>query len=273
MPTLLLLSLLFVLFTATTCCAAEPLNLRMLDQLTNNERLKIVDNRILLVPGEDHTSIQIPRVFAALKSANWLTADENTGLTVAPEPDYWLIRWDDRPAGAKEIELVFDTAVQFGGDLKASEQLGDGRINMHAFEATTTGEKLRYEPQPYKNTVGFWIDPGDFAAWTINVEQPGNFNVGLLQGCGAGQGGSQAVLSVSPQVASPHAATPDNAPVSELEFEVVETGHFQNFVWRNIGEIAIAEPGVYTVKLRPQRIAVKALMDVRQIQLVRRPSP
>ncbi len=179
-------------------------------------------------------------------------------VTVNPEPEHWIVRWDSRPAGADKIVLVFDTEVNFAKQNALCQQLGDGRLNLHAYQAITAGEKLRYEPQPHKNTVGYWVNPNDQASWLVQVERGGTFNVGLLQGCGRGQGGSVATLSISR----------NESTVAELECEIVETGHFQNFVWRNVGTLMITEPGHYIFEVKPKRIAKAALMDVRQIQLV-----
>ena len=98
---------------------------------------------------------------------------------------------------------------------------------------------------------------------TLKVETPGRFNVGILQGCGKGQGGSDAVINI--QNSTDQSST-------KLDFKVEETGHFQNFKWRTIGEIELSQ-GQQTLEIRPVKIANKALMDVRAIHLVRLPAP
>ena len=38
----------------------------------------------------------------------------------------------------------------------ANEQKSDGSIMLLATNATVHGTNIRYEPQPHKNTIGFW---------------------------------------------------------------------------------------------------------------------
>ena len=132
-------------------------------------------------------------------------------------------------------------------------------IRLLARNGITTGEKLRFEPQWYKNTIGYWTVREDSVRWSIEVDQPGEFSVGLLQGCGEGQGGSVAILEVMR----------GETVVAALEFETLETGHFQNFVWNTAGKISLADSGQYQVRLRPREIKAVALFDVRELHLVR----
>ena len=60
-------------------------------------------------------------------------------------------------------------------------------------------------------------------------------------------------------------------PVAQIEFEVLETGHFQNFVWRHLGEINVTDAGDYQLRISPKNIKRGALMDVRAVHLIRLP--
>ncbi|HAL12936.1 MAG TPA: hypothetical protein DCP67_03915 [Planctomycetaceae bacterium] len=53
-----------------------------------------------------------------------------------------------------------------------------------------------------------------------------------------------------------------------LKFVVEDTGHFQNFKKRHIGDFDFSEAGLYTVAIRPIKKANVAVMDVRQMDLV-----
>lgn len=225
-----------------------------------DETTAIDGNRLTVaVPVDQDQQLTLPRYHAPLRSATWSGSDE--AVTVTPEPDQWVVSWKTRPAGAESIVITFDEVPHQDAGQVVANQLGDGRVNLHAFAASTTGQKLRFEPQPHKNTVGYWVGADDFATWTMDLDSGGTFNVGILQGCGKNQGGSEMMLSVQR----------DGKTIAEVEFVAEETGHFQNFVWRTIGQLAIESPGRYTVKLKPIRIANKAAMDVRQIQLVKLP--
>jgi hypothetical protein len=115
------------------------------------------------------------------------------------------------------------------------------------------GRLLRYEPQPHKNTVGYWADEKDWCEWKFKATKAGSFKVVLLQGCGKGQGGSAVTISAAGRT---------------LEYTVEDTGHFQNFVERSAGTIQIDQPGDYTLEIRAAKKAKGAVMDVRQVRLV-----
>ena len=87
------------------------------------------------------------------------------------------------------------------------------------------------------------------------------YNVQILQGCGKGHGDSHVSIHVRP-VGEPPKST------ARVKFVVKETGHFQNFVRCDIGEVSIAAKGVYRVEIRPDRLAKGAVMDVRAVRLV-----
>lgn len=131
-------------------------------------------------------------------------------------------------------------------------------ITLHAHDAVTHGQLVRYEPQPHKNTVGYWANDKDWYEWFVYVEEPGTFDVYVLQGCGKGQGGSEVSIGVGE---------------SDVRFVVEDTGHFQNFKERKIGSLSIDKTGVHALSVRTLRKAAKAVMDCRQIRLVRRKSP
>jgi acetyl esterase/lipase len=129
----------------------------------------------------------------------------------------------------------------------------DGSITLAAHDAVTHGESLRYEPQPHKNTVGYWTNKDDWCEWQCYVEQPGKFEVRILQGCGKGQGGSEVDLRIGDQT---------------IAFNVEDTGHFQNFKERSLGVVTLAAPQVHSLQLRPRTKAAAAVMDVRQVRLI-----
>src|SRR5579884_3303624 len=64
------------------------------------------------------------------------------------------------------------------------EQADDGTILLHARDVTVHGKTVRYEPQPNKNTVGYWTKKDDWVSWDFVVRRPGRFRVVILQGCG-----------------------------------------------------------------------------------------
>jgi hypothetical protein len=165
------------------------------------------------------------------------------------------------------LEIQLDAAARMLDELQPISAAADGSFWLPAHFAQTHGSKLRYEPQPVKNTVGYWTNAEDYAEWTFQLDRPGRFNVGILQGCGRGQGGSLGLLSVRPEESEEDAATERSA----IEFEVEETGHFQNFRWRQLGELELPDSGTQKLRVKPIKIRQAALMDIRAIHLIRLP--
>jgi arylsulfatase A len=131
-----------------------------------------------------------------------------------------------------------------------------GVITLPARTAQIEGIQLRYEALPHKETLGFWTMLEDRAAWEFEVQKGGRYAVTLLQGCGAGQGGSEVAVVMDGQI---------------LTWTVEDTGHFQNFVSREIGEIQCTRPGRYRLEVRPMSKPGIAVMDLREVVL--RPVP
>lgn len=131
-------------------------------------------------------------------------------------------------------------------------QAEDGTILLHARDVTIHGTTVRYEAQPHKNTIGFWTRQDDWVSWTFAVAKPGTFAVEILQGCGKDSGGAEVALAIGEQA---------------VTFTVEDTGHFQNFVKRGIGQVVIAEPGLITLSVKPKSKPGVAVMDLRQVLL------
>jgi hypothetical protein len=128
----------------------------------------------------------------------------------------------------------------------------DGTIELLASTATTYAETLRYEPKPEKDCLGFWKSKEDWAEWVFDVTDPGRFEVVLHYGCGSGAEGSRAAVL---------------ANASTLEFDVADTGGFQN--WREIklGTVELKTKGPNRLAIVPLEIKGAALMDVRKVVL------
>jgi len=137
-------------------------------------------------------------------------------------------------------------------------QGSDGTILLSGSQATIRGTMLRWEPQPHKQTLGYWTQADDAAEWAFYVSTPGAFEVEVLQGCGTGQGGSEMTVVLD----SARAAAPT------LRFVVEDTGGFQQFRPRAVGRFTIADAGEHALRIKPERIAKHAACDIRQVRLV-----
>lgn len=201
---------------------------------------------------EDNT-LKIARFNNPIVKAMLRTGDEEVELNLVPETSYWIIQL---PAGkaTKGTEVFVET---MGRPYLAGKPLRvvadeNGAFKLHAHLATPVGTHLRYEPQPHKNTLGYWTNEEDYAEWLINVKKPGKYRIEILQGCGKNQGGSEAAI---------------RAGKEELTFKVKDTGHFQNFERRKLGSIDL-KAGEQTLQLVALKKANKAVMDVRLVELI-----
>ncbi len=198
--------------------------------------------------------VSIPRLNNPIGNVYLRGDAAKTPLRFTPQVREWQITLPEGArAGKQTVVLEIVGPPRVAGEARVLEAAKDGVVTLPAHEAVTHGENLRYEPQPHKNTVGYWSNKDDWCEWRLQTERPGRYEVWLLQGCGKGHGGSEVALHIGER---------------ELKFTVEDTGHFQNFKNRNVGEITLAKPGQYTLELRPLTKAAGAVMDVRQIRLV-----
>jgi len=128
-----------------------------------------------------------------------------------------------------------------------------GALTLLARDATTHSVMLRYEPATNKNCLGYWVNPSDWAEWEFSVTQPGVFEIEVWQGCGKGQGGSDAEVEVGGR---------------KFNFVVEETGHFQNFVSRRLGQVNLPGSGMHSLAIRATRKQAGAVMDVQKVRLI-----
>ncbi len=126
----------------------------------------------------------------------------------------------------------------------------DGSMLLHSHDAFVHSEVLRYEPQPFKNTLGWWVKASDWAEWIFDLPKAGRYELSFLQGCGSG-GGSEIAFTVGQQ---------------QLTTTVMETGGFQNFTNRIAGHLDLPA-GRQSLSLKVLRKQGAAVMDVRQLVL------
>jgi arylsulfatase A len=130
--------------------------------------------------------------------------------------------------------------------------VGAGAILLLARDAKIHGTKLRFEPAPQKDTLGFWVERSDWAEWEFDVPSAGTFELEVLQGCGKGSGGAEVEFAIKDQA---------------LTLKVDETGHFQRFVPRTLGTLRLDAAGPCTLTVRAKTKPGGAVMDLRRIVL------
>ncbi|MSR60525.1 MAG: sulfatase [Planctomycetaceae bacterium] len=152
----------------------------------------------------------------------------------------------------KEWRVAMNSAIK---DRQPKITPATGDIRLHAKDARIHAKTMRYEPEPHKNVLGYWVNPADWADWEFDVPAAGRYEVEIQQGCGAGCGGSEVHVEIGD---------------TKLAFIVQETGHFQHMILRNIGTVELPK-GKSTLAIKPQTKPGPAVMDVRRVVL--RPVP
>ena len=149
-------------------------------------------------------------------------------------------------AAWKDWRAAMNAAVK-GREPRVTPASGD--IRLHPADAQVHGEKLRYESQPMKRTLGFWVNESDWADWIFDVAKAGRYEVEILQGCSGG--GSEVAVEIAGQT---------------LTFTVENTGAFQHFIARTIGTVDLPA-GRPTLAVKPRAKKGGAVMDLRQVTL------
>ena len=160
----------------------------------------------------------IPRLHNSVKSVKH--ADEE--LKLKPNVADWEITLPEKPTRPGPvlpvIELVLNEPAVVGTDQPPVVKSGDdGSLLLHSRYSIVHGEMLRFEPQPHKNTVGYWVNEKDWAEWRCSPAKVGTYEVILRYGCGNGQGGSEIAIQLGDQ---------------QIGFNVEATGGFQS--WRDV---------------------------------------
>jgi hypothetical protein len=135
-------------------------------------------------------------------------------------------------------------------------QAPDRSVQMLAKGATTHGTTVRYEPQPHKNTLGYWTNVDDWVSWDFQIQQPGTFDVELTQACSKSSAGSEYTITIDKTV---------------IRDKVPSTGAFTNFIQRIVGQVTLSSTGRYTVSVKPVSKPGLAVMDLRAVTLKPKP--
>jgi hypothetical protein len=198
--------------------------------------------------------VAMPRLNNPIGTVYLLNDPAKAPLGFQPNLVDWTISKPKSGGGGPDIVVVEVKGKPHpAGDPVVVEPSDDGLISLAAHNAVCHGRLLRYEPQPHKNTVGYWTDENDWCEWRFKVTRPGSFKVLLLQGCGKGQGGSSIRIIAGGRT---------------LDYVVEDTGHFQSFVERAAGTLKIEQAGTFALEIRAVKKAKGAIMDVRQVRLL-----
>ncbi len=205
------------------------------------------------------TKTYAARALTPFSSPNRLTEKQGEQWTYVKRPVCW--------SGGNTVILPAAWAIPTGKSLARPDAISKWHQTEQQSKAVSGdlisppedltpwgGPKLRYESSAEKNTLGYWTEVTDSAYWIFQVTHSGKYEVQVNQGCGSGHGGSVVEVTVGTQ---------------NLSWVVEDTGHFQNFKWKTIGNLELSGDDTHQLIVKPQSKAAGAVVDVRQIRLVK----
>ena len=190
------------------------------------------DDILVIKPSAPSKKLELPRLNNPAKAAYFTKDPGKKPFTLKSGSSHWTIVLPEESNSRVSLRLV--GRLQLHEDAPAILPGKDGTVLLAAHHAITHGEKLQYEPQPHKNTVGYWAIVKDWAEWKFQTDVTGDYDVTIRQGCGKGHGGSIVNVVVGDQ---------------KLRFSVEDTGGFQNWKNRSLGSMRLPA-GKHTLELR-----------------------
>ncbi len=131
-------------------------------------------------------------------------------------------------------------------------QSEDGEIALLAMDATIHGNTAKYEMAYDRDNIGVWKDPKDWVSWEFKATQPGKFEVQVILSCDKESEGSDYTVSVADQ---------------NIAAKVADSGGWNTFRIRKIGQINLPEAGRYTLTVKPSSMPGKQVMDLHKVIL------
>src|SRR5262249_10042096 len=139
---------------------------------------------------------------------------------------------------------------QFPGNNPNTVKAHQGRYLLRAADAAIFGDQIAFE-QPFGN-IGMWHGLDDHAAWTVEAEKEGSFDVWLDFACANDVAGNAFALE---------------GGKPELRGKVNGTGGWDKYQQQKIGTVKLTA-GTQRLIFRPDAPLRGALLDLRAIQLV-----
>jgi hypothetical protein len=128
----------------------------------------------------------------------------------------------------------------------------DGSFDLPASQAAVHGEFLFYEKTKTKDDLGRWISGDDWAAWALDVKQPGKYAVKASYGSPSA-GGRKLLLSVGS---------------AKIFHEIQKTGAFDKYEEFDAGTLTLTSPGVVTLSAQAVAAPKGLQINLHRIRLV-----
>jgi alpha-L-fucosidase len=180
----------------------------------------------ILLPG---LSNEVKRIYWIADTARSIAfkPSENGGIVVnlpehVPDPDLSVV----------VLEIEGPPIV----DLTIRPQK-NGKIVLHAAEATIYGISPRYESGGGKDNIGYWQNPADYVSWDFKPQKLGVYSAEIVYSCHAGAEGSEFTVDLGNQ---------------SLTGKSKSTGDWSKFTSEKLGTLKIEKDGICTLTVKPK---------------------
>jgi alpha-L-fucosidase len=183
----------------------------------------------------------------------YLLADrDKTALPVEAVPEGVAIKLPTTAPDAMDSVVALEIEGKPEVIAQALTQGANGVVTLTATDASLHGESCQFQVSNGKENIGSWTNQNDWVSWDVQINTPGKFNVEVSFACDTGSVGSEYEVLVGDQ---------------KLSGKVENTGGWEKFVTRKLGELSVAEAGRYTVSLKPTSKPHDAVMNLESITL------
>lgn len=124
-----------------------------------------------------------------------------------------------------------------------------GAVTLPASNAQLNGELLSYFTDKNRNTLGRWVNAGDYPSWRAQFSKPGKYKI---TACYGSPGGTTFELRVGAET---------------IAAETKNTGGFESYREIEIGSVNIPSAGVLAIEMRPLVLKGGALGNLKYLRV------
>jgi len=192
----------------------------------------------------------VPGLLNQVQSACLLADPDRHPLKVLREGESVVVSLPEKAPDPVDTVVLLEIAGEPKVVEPAIEPDAQGKLTLHARDATTHGQRIRYETGGGKDNIGFWVEPNDWVDWLVHVKRPGSFEVEITYAC-TQPGGSRYRIEVADQ---------------KLEATVKATGSWTAFESAHLGRIELPA-GRHRLAVRALELKGEGVMNLRSIVL------
>jgi len=208
--------------------------------------------------------LRVPGLKNRIVSAYLLADKSRSPMPISRTPQDVLINVGKK--APDPIDTVIVLSLEGKPDVDNTiRQNPKGGVELQTGEADIYGNNARYYTGAtvrHGDYITGWISLEDWLSWEFRIDRPGAFDVEIMYACNKNNSGSTFAVAVAGQELT--------GKVKPSFTSETFRGGPNDFTSDKIGKITLTEPGIYTLSVKPEKIAGKDLMYLKTVTL--RPS-